>query len=154
MLIKRVDFETIKPIWETQLWPDRISPVESHSAMTWPGTSKSKHDMAIFNYPAYHWAVYINEQIVGVNSGHLTSDTEFRSRGLWVHPDFRRQGIAHTLFVMLKTQAKNSKANLIWSIPRETALPVYTDFGFTTIGQFFKTETSENNIYAFIRLEG
>lgn len=108
--------------------------------------------MNIFQYPASFWAVFDDERIVGVNSGHRTSEVEYRSRGIWVDPDYRGQGIATMLFNLLKNQAVTERCEMIWSIPRKTALPAYTRSGFMTVGDFLETETSDANIYAIMRL--
>lgn len=148
MKIIRLSFEQITNVWQTHLWPDRESPIESHSAMTWPFEGNpQEYDMNVFNYPATFWGVYINNKLVGVNSGHKTTDTQYRSRGIWVDPEYRKQGIAQNLFNMTKHQAVLEKADMIWSLPRKTALPAYTKFGFQTVGDYIKTETSDANIY-------
>ena len=148
MKIIRLSFEQITNVWQNHLWPDRESPIESHSAMTWPFEGNpEQYDMNVFNYPATFWGVYIDNKLVGVNSGHKTTDTQYRSRGIWVHPEYRKQGVAQNLFNMTKHQAVLEKADMIWSLPRKTALPAYTKFGFQTVGDFIKTETSDANIY-------
>ena len=148
MKIIRLSFEQITNVWQNHLWPDRESPIESHSAMTWPFEGNpEQYDMNVFNYPATFWGVYIDNKLVGVNSGHQTAGTQYRSRGIWVHPEYRKQGIAQNLFNMTKHQAVLEKADMIWSLPRKTALPAYTKFGFQTVGDFIKTETSDANIY-------
>ena len=45
-------------------------------------------------------------------------------------------------------QAQLEKCEMIWSIPRKTALPAYEKFGFSTVGDYLKTETADANIYA------
>jgi len=148
MKIIRLSFEQISSVWQNHLWPDRESPIESHSAMTWPFEGNpQEYDMNVFNYPATFWGVYIDNKLVGVNSGHKTTDTQYRSRGIWVHPEYRKQGIAQNLFNMTKHQAVLEKTDMIWSLPRKTALPAYTKFGFQTVGDYIKTETSDANIY-------
>lgn len=148
MKIERLTFKHINDIWSTHLWPDRESAIESHSAMTWPFEGNpEEYDMNVFNYPATFWGVYIDNKLVGVNSGHKTTDTQYRSRGIWVDPEYRKQGIAQNLFNMTKHQAVLEKADMIWSLPRKTALPAYTKFGFQTVGDYIKTETSDANIY-------
>jgi GNAT superfamily N-acetyltransferase len=149
----KITFEQILPVWEEHLWPDRVSPIETHSAMTWPYSWPDKEiDMQIFEYPASFWAAFDGERIVGVNSGHRSSEVEYRSRGIWVDPDYRGQGIAACLFDLLKNQATAEGCEMIWSIPRKTALPAYTKAGFMTVGDFLETETSDANIYAIKRL--
>ena len=89
----------------------------------------------------------MGDNLVGVNSGHKSSDTQYRSRGIWVNPNYRRKGIAQRLFVLTERQARDEECEMIWSIPRKTALSAYTNFGFETVGGYIKTETSDSNIY-------
>lgn len=153
MEITRTEFETVLPIWESQLWPNRSSDIETHSAMTWPYEGHPKpYDMNIFKYLPTFWCVTEGDQIIGVNSGHRTTDWQYRSRGIWVHPDWRGQHIADLLFSELESQALLEGCDMIWSIPRKTALRAYTKFGFCTVGDFIGTETSDANIYAVKRL--
>ena len=148
MKLIRLSFDQILDIWQKKLWPNRTSAIETHSAMTWPYEgAPEEYDMNVFKYPATFWGLFIDEKLVGVNSGHKTSDTQYRSRGIWVDPDYRKQGIAQNLFNMTKHQAILEKCEMIWSIPRKTALPAYTKFGFETVGDYIVTETSEANIY-------
>ncbi len=153
MKLIRLSFDQILDIWQKKLWPNRTSAIETHSAMTWPYEgAPEEYDMNVFKYPATFWGLFIDEKLVGVNSGHKTSDTQYRSRGIWVDPDYRKQGIAQNLFNMTKHQAILEKCEMIWSIPRKTALPAYTKFGFETVGDYIVTETSEANIYVKLLL--
>lgn len=148
MQVSRIDINTIKNIWEKHLWPNRTSAIETHSAMTWPFEGNpEEYDMKIFDYPATFLGAYIDKQLVGVNSGHKTTDLQYRSRGIWVDPQYRKRGISQMLFLMTAHQAKVEGCEMIWSIPRKTALPAYTKFGFETVGDYIVTETSEANIY-------
>ena len=36
MLTTKISFDTILPIWQDKLWPNRQSAIEPVSAMTWP----------------------------------------------------------------------------------------------------------------------
>ncbi len=81
-----------------------------------------------------HW---IQLELVGVNSGHRTTDAQYRSRGIWVDPSYRKHGVAQILFTMTEHQAILEECNMIWSIPRKSALPAYTKFGFKTVGDYF-----------------
>lgn len=148
MKIERLNFEKIKSIWQTKLWPNRTSAIETHSAMTWPFEGNPDPiNMDIFNYPASFWGAYLDNKLVGVNSGHKTTDKQYRSRGVWVDPEYRKRGVAQMLFLMTAHQAKVEGCEMLWSIPRKTALPAYTKFGFETVGDFIVTETSDANIY-------
>lgn len=147
-----IDFPTIQYVWRTKLWPDRTSPIETHSAMTWPGSSAQQYDMKVFEHTASFFGVFIDDTLVGVNSGHKTSDTHYRSRGLWVDPSFRKQGIGQMLFQMTQQRAIDEGCKFVWSVPRKTALSAYQRFGFNTVGGFFGTETSDANIYVIKNL--
>lgn len=148
MTIKRIPFDIILPIWQNKLWPGRESAIEPMSAMTWPFEGDPQPiNMSIFEYEPVFWGVYIDDKLVGVNSGHRTSPTQYRSRGIWVDPEYRMHGISQQLFMMTEHQAVIEQCEMIWSIPRKTALNAYLKFGFRTVGDFFNTETSDANIY-------
>ena len=138
MIAKQITFEQICQIWQSELWPNRVSPIETHSAMTWPfDGNQLEFDMDIFNYDASFFCVYRKQVIIGENSGHRTRDDLYRSRGIWVDPKFRKTGVAQTLFELTESKAREEGCRLIWSIPRKSALPAYTKFGFETVGDYF-----------------
>jgi GNAT superfamily N-acetyltransferase len=148
MRATKISFEDILPIWENKLWPNRESAIEGVSAMTWPYEGNPDPiDMNIFDYQPTFYGVYIDNKLVGVNSGHRTSDAQYRSRGIWVDPEYRKKGVAQLLFVLTEHQARIEQCEMLWSIPRKTALTAYTKFGFTTVGDFIITETADANIY-------
>jgi len=148
MLTTKISFDTILPIWQDKLWPNRESAIEPMSAMTWPFEgAPDPIDMSIFDYKPTFWGVYIDDKLVGVNSGHRTHHTQYRSRGIWVDPDYRGRGIAQQLFTLTEHQALVEGSLLLWSIPRKTALSSYTKFGFETVGGYIETETADANIY-------
>ena len=148
MLTKKITFEQVLPVWREKLWTGRASAIEPMSAMTWPFEGDPQPiNMSIFEFEPVFWGVYIDDQLVGVNSGHRTSDTQYRSRGIWVDPAHRGKGIAQQLFMMTEHQAQIENCEMIWSIPIKTALSAYTNFGFQTVGGFIETETSDANIY-------
>jgi GNAT superfamily N-acetyltransferase len=133
--VQQITFEQILPIWQHKLWPNRVSLIETHSAMTWPSSHPNQpYDMNVFNYPVYFFGIYDQDKLIAVNSGHLTTITEFRSRGLWVDPSFRNKGLASELLAATVDQAIVTKATMVWSVPRVSAAHVYEKVGFTTIG--------------------
>lgn len=134
--VKQITFQEILPIWQDKLWPNRVSKIETHSAMTWPYTHiNQSYDMNIFSYPATFFGIYDQDKLIAVNSGHLTTDTEYRSRGLWVDPEYRGMGLAHMILLATIDQAKQENAQMIWSIPRLSALSAYERVGFKTVGE-------------------
>ena len=63
MRIERLDFKTIEDVWKTKLWTNRTSPIETHSAMTWPFEGNPEPiDMNIFNIIIYVLLYQINGQ--------------------------------------------------------------------------------------------
>ena len=137
-LITKISFKEISQIWQTKLWPDRVSPIETHSAMTWPFDGNPiEYDMDIFNYTPSFYGVHIKGELVGVNSGHRTKEDVYRSRGIWVNPTYRRDGLAQLLYCITETQASREGCNMIWSIPRKSAIGAYTSAGFETVGNYF-----------------
>jgi len=85
MIYKKISFEEIFPVWTEKLWPDRNSPIETHSVMTWPFEGLvEEYNMDIFNYPVTFIGAFTEDKLIGVNSGHKTSELHYRSRGLWV----------------------------------------------------------------------
>ena len=133
-----ISFETICHIWQKHLWQNRVSPIETHSAMTWPYDGNPlEFEMDIFKYDPLFFGVFHNGRIIGVNSGHRTKDNIYRSRGIWVDPESRKKGVAQLLFNATEKQAIKEGCNMIWSIPRKSALPAYTKFGFETVGNYF-----------------
>jgi GNAT superfamily N-acetyltransferase len=135
MQTQQITFEQILPVWQNKLWPNRVSLIETHSAMTWPITHRSQpYCMDVFNYPATFFGIFDQDKLVAVNSGHLTTQQEYRSRGLWVDPDYRGMGLAQIILLATINQAKKEGAKMIWSIPRLTALPAYERVGFKTVG--------------------
>jgi len=150
IITKRITFEEILPVWKDELWPNRESAIEPMSAMTWPYEGDPQPiDMSIFEYEPTFWGVYIDDKLIGVNSGHRTTDQAYRSRGIWVDPAQRGKRISQTLFALLTHQAQIEGCDMVWSIPRKSALQAYTNAGFQTVGDFIETETSEANIYAY-----
>ena len=127
-------FQDVKNIWNEKLWPDRKSTIKEMSSMQYLGG----FDMAIYEkYKPTFFIVKYGNTIVGVNSGHRTKDRLYRSRGIWVDPEYRRHGVAQLLFDMTEKQAKKENCDAVWSMPRKSALSAYEKFGFVKQGDFF-----------------
>ena len=130
-------FEEIYPTWNDKLWPGRISKIESMSSLYWCFPNKIIKDGSIFEkYSPIFWVVKDNEKIIGVNSGFRTDKKVYRSRGLWVDPAYRRQGISQILLKQAILQGKKEECHWIWSMPRKSALPAYQKIGFKKRGKW------------------
>ena len=132
--IEKSSFNVILTYWKNKLWPNRKSDIKPMSSMLYLGG----FDMLIYKkYLPTFFIATINNKIVGVNSGHRTSKFSYRSRGIWIDPNYRNRGISQKLFSAIKDTALKENCKNIWSIPRKTALPVYEKFGFDRTSDFF-----------------
>lgn len=127
--IEDISYEQILPIWREHLWPERRSDIEPVSCMVFGGGIDPDYLKA---EPTF-WAYYANDQIVAVNSGHPT-DNGYRSRGLWVHPDYRRQGIGSHMVALTMLRAILTNKDYVWSFPRLEALSAYKATGMRPVG--------------------
>ena len=129
---KRIEFIDIVPYWN-KLWGDRIHTVYSSMLM------RGNHDYHIKDTYKYRcWCAYDSarkDRIVGVMAGHKSEPLCYRTRGLWVDPDYRGQGIAQGLFALAELQAKNEHCRWLWSYPRLAALPAYMKSGYVAYGE-------------------
>ena len=146
--VEEISFDEILSVWQSKLWPDRKSPIKTHSSMT----LLREIDMDVYNYTASYFGIFYNKNLIGVNSGHKSSKTEYRSRGLWVDLEYRRQGLGVLLLQKTQDQARIENCSLIWSIPRKESLAVYLSAGFKQHGDLFPTETADLNCYALMNL--
>lgn len=139
-MIIETDFDTINSIWSEYLWPDRVSKIESHSAMILTGG----YDIKNFDYKASYFIFKIDDKIVGCNSGHLCSDNKYRSRGLYVFPEYRRHGIGKELLLATINQGIKENCDLIWSYPRIESWGTYSSAGFALVSSWSQSETGIN----------
>jgi len=139
-MIVETDFETIRYIWKDYLWPTRTSAIEQHSAMLLNGT----FDIKNFDNKATFLLYHDNGSIAGCNSGHLCSDNSYRSRGLYVFPEYRKQGIGKKLLEHTINIGKKENANMIWSYPRYESWKTYQSAGFSLCSEWAASETGTN----------
>ena len=147
-MIKSLSWEEILPIWQTQLWPNRISAIEPNSAMVY----KSGYDMYNMNTIPTFFGYYVDDKLVGVNSGHSCSNKMYRSRGLWVFTEHRGKGIGQQLLTETINQAKREGSDMIWSFPKRTSWKTYNSVGFELASNWQKSETSDENAYCILTL--
>jgi len=126
MKVETVSFEIIETVWRNNLWQNRKSPIETHSAMK----LHSGYDINYFNNPASFLVIREHDDIVGCLSGHMTAPYWYRSRGLWVADAYRRKGIARLLMQELTSIALSENALWIWTLPRISSLNFYQSQGF------------------------
>jgi GNAT superfamily N-acetyltransferase len=133
MIIKRLSFDEILPIWSTYLWPNRKSKILPMSSVGYNNTRCVFED----KFP-YFYAAFLNDSCIGVNSCIKTGTYEFRSRGLWVFSEYRKEGVSKLLLAEAIRYAKNDcGGRIIWSMPRKSALPAYLSVGYQQTTDFF-----------------
>jgi GNAT superfamily N-acetyltransferase len=132
-MVQEINFNEILPIWKNNLWPDRKSPIEPVTSMKYLGG----YDLALKEFKPIFLAIKDNDKIVGVNSGVKTSQSLFRSRGLWVDPEYRGKNFGVMLLEETIKIAKEQKLLYVWSVPRVTALNTYLKAGFKKTSDFF-----------------
>jgi len=140
MTIVETDFDTINKIWTEHLWPSRISKIETHSAMLLNKT----YDIKNFDHKVTFLLLYEGNHIAGCNSGHMCSDNTYRSRGLYVFPEYRKKGYATSLLKHTINIGKDEHACSVWSYPRYESWSSYGAAGFSLITSWEKSETGTN----------
>lgn len=122
-------FEEILPFWSNELWPDRKSPIEALSYINENG----EIDMGLIDSEVtFFKAVLPDNKIVGVLSIIKTSSHSWRSRGIWVDSNFRKQGIGSALLEYAINWVKLRNGHYIWSMPKVSAFSFYKKLGFDT----------------------
>jgi GNAT superfamily N-acetyltransferase len=139
-MIERISFDEIFTIWQNQLWPNRKSKIESNSAMLFLG----EYTLENFNYKPTFFAFKKDNRIAGVNSGHRCYDNSYRSRGLYVFPEFRNLGIGTLLLKETINQGILENAKFVWSLPRKESWSAYNKAGFSLSSEWHDTETGLN----------
>ena len=133
-IIERIQWEEILPIWKEELWPDRVSPIEPVSAMEYLGG----YDLKLQEEEPIFFGISDDDgTICAVNSIVRTSLFFFRSRGLWVNPEKRGQGLAKQLLQHSIGEARAQHAQGLWSAPRKSAWPAYESVGFIRTSDWF-----------------
>lgn len=138
MDIREITFEEIKPYWNI-LWKNYIDEGYDISKVNiWTQKNYCYRLLKHFNNeqlvdllkPTYI-AYFVDDDIVGVESGYKTNIDYYRIRGLWVDKSYRNKKIATEL---VKWFENKSKEKYIWTIPRQTSLEFYLKLGFKITG--------------------
>ena len=158
-IIERVSFEVVLPVWQSELWPGRRSPIEPTSAMRWLGGI----EMNLMKEKPTFWLARDPQRPIirlGVLSGHrggaFADGTQiYRIRGLWVAPEERRSGVARRLIEAAVAQAQLEKCQAVWTFPRRDSLPFYESVGFKKQGDWIEDKTAAEfgpNCFALLTL--
>ena len=141
MEINKITYDEIKELWDL-LWWDKYYPKSGVILLEWGKRDASIHEN--YDIEVSFFGAYINDKLVGVNSGFCPCEFQYRSRGLYVLPEYRRQGIATKLLDATEEQGRKEGRFIIWSVPRKEALSTYKKYGFLQLSNFFKGTWGEN----------
>ena len=122
-------FEEILPSWRDHLWPERQSPIEPISWLN----HRAEVDSSVPSHaePIFFVMKDLHGKTCAVVSGHKTDPFMFRSRGLWVHPDWREKGVGTVIMRALENEARSLGSKVIWTMPRQSAAHFYEKNGFS-----------------------
>lgn len=135
MNIKQISFDLIFPIWGKHLWMGRKTDIKPTNGLKFLGG----FDKEIENNKPTFFGAFDGKKLAGVNSGHSTNEYEYRSRGIYVFPEYRRKGISQILFKAAEIQAISESKDTLWSMPRMSSLKAYEKFGFFLVSEEFDT---------------
>jgi GNAT superfamily N-acetyltransferase len=141
-----ISFDEIYPIWRTHLWPDRLSDITPNSAMCF----LEGYDFFNMETTPTFFAITVNGEIAGINSGHMCKDLQYRSRGLFVFEKFRGKNFGRDLLLATIDQAREEGADMCWSYPRKTSWKSYIAAGFELASGWESSETNDANAYCKI----
>jgi GNAT superfamily N-acetyltransferase len=144
-MITEISYDIIEQIWKDYLWKTRSSKIESISAMLY----LKGYDLNNYNYIPKFFGYKLDDKIVGVNSGHKCFDHTYRSRGLFVFPEYRNHGVGKELLLATIEQGRKEKASLVWSYPRQESWSVYESAGFSLASGW---NTGETGVNAFCKI--
>ena len=147
-MIHKIAFEDILPIWRDYLWLERVSDITNTSAMTYLGG----YDLLNMQSEPTFFAYMIDNKIAGVNSGHMTMNNTYRSRGLYVFDAYRGKGLGTRLLKATIEQAKLEDASMCWSYPRQSSWKTYLNAGFSLASDWETIEASKANAYCVIKI--
>jgi GNAT superfamily N-acetyltransferase len=138
--VKEITFKEITPYWK-MLWKDSVIRRKSGVLLLngFDETMNSNEKVIPTFFGAFQ-----NDKIVGVNSGYSPQEIQYRSRGLYVLPEYRRQGVAQQLLHATEGQGKREGKLLFWSMPRQEAINAYLKFGFKQVSKFYEMEYGRN----------
>lgn len=145
-MIRQIKFSQILPFWKNKLWPDRLSAIETNSAMNY----QEGYCIENMQYRPTFFGYFKGKEIIAVNSGHKCTGNNYRSRGLWVNEEYRNLGIGKKLLLKTIEQARKENCSFIWSYPRKTSWPTYESVGFNLTTDWEESETSEANAYCLL----
>lgn len=146
-MITEISFEQILPLW-LKLWPwHQVSTIEKHSCMMFTGRFFGLDYEPKITY----FGIIQDDTVVAVNSGHTTPENLYRSRGLWVEPEYRSNGYGVALLEASIRKSVELGCAGTWSYPRDTSWATYNAAGFDLATDWIVSENNIKNAYCFMK---
>lgn len=150
-MIKEVSYEDIEPMWQH---PEvgMTSPV---STMRYYEDNSKSHNGGCYmrildpDYSDPKFWVYTepsnDQRWLGCISCHWTDHLELRARGMFVDPQYRKQGIATKLLGRVVSHACEYGAYRIWCLAGPNSIPVHLKRGFTLVSRQYQGDLPDGN---------
>jgi GNAT superfamily N-acetyltransferase len=153
--VEEISFEEIEKIWKRELWPDKKNGIAKANEWTWLWYKKNlgKDKQMVKDVEPTFIGLRSGKELVAVNSCYQSNKegmfVYWRSRGLWVHPDFRRQKYSSVILTWCLEYAKKQGGTYMWTCPRQSALPAYKSVGFIKTSEWFEDGQYGPNCIAY-----
>ena len=150
--IKKITYDDILPMWTKYMPNMSLEPTSAMSCFlihvknekTYKFEFIDHYDLENQKFTPTFWGAFDNEKLIGVNSGHMTLDRMYRSRGLYVNKDYRGRGIGQKLLMKTTSQGYHENAIAIWSYPKHDSWSTYGYVGFRQSGHTFNFEWEQS----------
>ena len=152
--LRKITWDQILPIWKKYLPSMSLEPTSAMCLFLNDGNTLEKswnepmYDLKNMEFTPTFWGAFDNAKLIGVNSGHMCVDRLYRSRGLFVFPEYRGFAIGQKLLMKTIAQAIHEKAIVCWSYPKKTAERSYHSQHFQSRGHSFNFQYEGDNIRA------
>ena len=146
--IKKITYDDILPMWTKYMPNMSLEPTSAMSCFlihvknekTYKFEFIDHYDLENQKFTPTFWGAFDNDKLVGCNSGHMTMDQLYRSRGLFVQEEYRKMAIGKKLLLKTVSQAYHEKAIAVWSYPKHSAWLTYVRAEFQRTGNEFNFE--------------
>jgi len=132
-----IDFDTILPVWQQFLWPGRSSTIRPVCPMLFLGVYDMKVCDKYVEDTVFYGAYDSSNLLCAVCSGHPTSATDYRLRGLYCLPDYESLGLRQNMIQAIYNAAKAVKRDVVWCMPRLGAVDFFERSGFVQMSEPF-----------------
>jgi len=151
--IKKITYDEILSVWKEHMPNMSLTPTSAMNCMrelkfdieTEIHEQIDTYDLKNEEFTPTFWGAFHNDNLVGVNSGHMCLHKLYRSRGLFVFPEHRKKRLGQKLLLKTISQGYHEKAVGVWSYPSLDAWITYHHAGFFLRGHTFSFDWELND---------